>query len=334
MSHSLRHFILPSHQQRTLDELTLQLEPSAGDAETKRSAFWTMLIIATVLATVGVLADSAVTVIGAMLIAPMATPIMGIALAMVRRARTTAPLVVLLGVLTVFAIGVLLVQLMPDSYNVLANDQITSRTSPTLFDLIAALVTGLAGAIALSRRDVAAILPGVALAISLVPPIAVAGICVGTGHFEAALGAMLLFASNLVSLVLMGVAVFAVLSYMEQAAGSERGATRGARRVLAGMLILVTVPLAANTAMVALHATWLNRISDTAASWIKPVEGSEVVDVVNHGRDVDVEIRTPASNLRIADLTDELRSQVPGFLHIRVKTIRGEVMDDGRVDGR
>ena len=77
--------VLPARQRRTLDELTGDLDLGSGDAPSKRSAFWTMLVLSAVIATAGVLSDSTATVIGAMIIAPLSTPIMGVALGIVRR---------------------------------------------------------------------------------------------------------------------------------------------------------------------------------------------------------------------------------------------------------
>ena len=86
-------------QRRTLDELTEDLILSAGDTTAKRSAFWTMLTLSAVIAAGGVLTDSTATVIGAMIIAPLSTPIMGIALGSVQRRRTGSITVVLLACL-------------------------------------------------------------------------------------------------------------------------------------------------------------------------------------------------------------------------------------------
>ncbi len=81
----------------------------------------------------------------------------------------------------------------------------------------------------LSRRDVAAVLPGAAIAISLVPPLAVVGICLGEGSVSLALGALLPFVSNLVPVVIAGTMVFAALGYSaevdRQAAGWARRAS-------------------------------------------------------------------------------------------------------------
>ena len=97
----LRHRLLPPHQRRTLEELSDDLEIGSGDALAKKSAFWTMLVLSAIIASAGVLGDSTATVIGAMIIAPLSTPIMGIALAAVKRRSNGSVGFVFFGVLVV-----------------------------------------------------------------------------------------------------------------------------------------------------------------------------------------------------------------------------------------
>ncbi|WP_240967915.1 DUF389 domain-containing protein [Streptomyces composti] len=87
-------------------------------------------------------------------------------------------------------------------------------------DLVAALATGLAGAVAPARRDVAAVLPGVAIAISPVPPLVVTGVCRGRPSGWPALGVLVPFVSNLFALVFGGMVMFAALGCRE---GRHRG---------------------------------------------------------------------------------------------------------------
>src|SRR4051794_40974681 len=159
MRTSLRSRVLPESQRRTLDELTEDLDLRSGDAASKQSAFWTMLVLSAVIACTGVLSDSTATVIGAMIIAPLATPIMGIALGLAKQQRNGSTRFVVGGGVLVILIGVLASQLAPPGFVPLDNSQIASRTSPGMLDLIAAIATGFAGAVALSRRDVAACSP-------------------------------------------------------------------------------------------------------------------------------------------------------------------------------
>lgn len=81
----VRAWVLPERQRRSLTELADDLDLARGDVRAKQSAFWIMLLLSAVIAAGGVLTDSTATVIGAMIIAPLSTPIMGIALGAVQR---------------------------------------------------------------------------------------------------------------------------------------------------------------------------------------------------------------------------------------------------------
>ena len=143
------------------------------------------------------------------------------------------------------------------------------------------MATGFAGALGLARKGVAAVLPGVAIAISLVPPLAVVGICLGSGAVGQALGALLLFVSNLVALVLAGTLLFAVLGYSGEADRVARlvGADRRTTLTLAAMEVIVLLPLAANPALVAGLHVYTERIRGVAEEWVAPLPGAEVTDV-------------------------------------------------------
>ena len=94
------------------------------------------------------------------------------------------------GAALVVAVGWLFGALVPVAVVAARNDQVAGRVHPQLFDLIAALATGVVGSFALMRSDISDTLPGVAIAISLVPPLAVVGITLESGAGREALGAL------------------------------------------------------------------------------------------------------------------------------------------------
>ncbi|NEC28063.1 DUF389 domain-containing protein [Streptomyces sp. SID8111] len=331
MISKVRARVLPAAQRRSLDELTHDLILSAGDTTSKRSAFWTMLTLAAVIAAGGVLTDSTATVIGAMIIAPLSTPIMGIALGSVQRRRTGSAVVVLLACLWVIAIGMVMSVALPAHYDLLSNSQISSRTSPGLMDLIAALATGLAGAVALARRDVAAVLPGVAIAISLVPPLVVTGVCLGKLSGWLALGSLALFVSNLFALVFAGIVVFASLGY---AAEADKAAGRPAGRTSAAMALLfviVLVPLTANTAATLLINAWTGRAKDAAERWLADEPGASVTSVDAYSRTLHIHVRTPGELPPVQSLLDQLHGQIPDGIPVVVDASEGRRIDAGDV---
>ncbi|MGW5237737.1 DUF389 domain-containing protein [Monashia sp. NPDC004114] len=328
---ALRIRILPEHQRRSREELSDELELGSGDATAKRSAFWTMLTLSAVIASAGVLGDSTATVIGAMIIAPLSTPIMGIALATVKRQRNGSVGYVCFGVLLVIGIGAAFSLALPSTYALLDNSQISSRVSPNLVDLVAALATGLAGAVALARRDVGAVLPGVAIAISLVPPLSVVGVCLGQGSFTLAAGAFLLFVSNLVSLVLAGMFVFAVLGYSSPETQGASGSSRGTYAAIGGLLVVVVVFLGANTITTYLTTRWENQVMSTASEWVETVPGATVDSVTLHGSTFTIHITSPTALPSTSELLADLDGKVPNGFQVAVADARGQTIDVGTV---
>src|SRR5690349_12969148 len=194
----------------------------------KFSKFWTLLPLAAVIATAGITSNSTATVIGAMIVAPLMTPILGTALAIVladRRNVVRSVLMVLAGALLVVVMGYLLGLLSPVPEVAATNEQVAQRVDPHLVDLIAALATGAVGAFALVRSDVSDTLPGVAIAISLVPPLAVVGLTLESGAPGQAAGALLLFVTNVVAILMSGVLVMAAYR-VHRAADAGAGEAR------------------------------------------------------------------------------------------------------------
>lgn len=328
--------VLPDQQRRTLIELTDDLDLTEGDSQSKTSAFWTMLALSAVIATAGVLSDSTATVIGAMIIAPLATPIMGIALGIAKRDSVTsrsAMRFVLLGASLVVLVGVAFALVLPGSFDLLGNSQIAGRTSPGLLDLIAAVATGFAGAVAMARRDVAAVLPGVAIAISLVPPLAVVGVCLGQGAFALALGALILFASNLLALVLAGSLVFTVLGYSVEAEETRGRPRRRAYLTIGILLVVVGVPLLGNTVATYVVTIWSNRVQESAEAWVSGIPGATVQDVTFTSTDFVVEIQTPGDLPPVEDFVSDLDGKVPDGFSIVVSTSLGEEIEAGTIGG-
>ena len=155
-----------------------------------------------------------------MIVAPLGVPIIGTALGIAiadGRRLVASALTVFLGGVFVVAIGWLLAVVLPDIVPITRNSQVTSRTSANLIDLVTAIATGFAGAFGLARKDVSDVMPGVAIAISLVPPLAVVGITLQAGDPDGAFGAFELFASNMLAMIVAGSILFTVYGYANEA---------------------------------------------------------------------------------------------------------------------
>ena len=209
--------------------------------------FVCLLVLASGIATYGLLADSLAVVIGAMIVAPLMLPIMGLAFSVSlgdRGAIVSTLLVSLAGIATAVAVGFVLTLPIARVTHPEAVHQIMIRTSPHLLDLMAALVTGLAGAFAISRRDVSDTLPGVAIAVSLVPPLANSGILFALGEPRLASGSLLLFGTNYVAILLTGALVFGIMGFPRATLSpSDAGARRRAVAIALAATVLIAIPL-------------------------------------------------------------------------------------------
>src|SRR5215216_3252429 len=180
------------------------------------SLFWILITLASIIAAAGVAADSTATVIGAMIVAPLMTPILGIMLSVLRADRTNRSRSLLHvggGALVAVAIGWLVGVLVVDPVVAATNAQVAGRVHPRLIDLLAALATGAVGSVALVRRDISDTLPGVAIAISLVPPLSVVGFTLEAGKPDQALGAFLLFLTNVAAILASGTIIMALYGF-------------------------------------------------------------------------------------------------------------------------
>ena len=178
---------------------------------TKLTAWWVMLILSVSIATFAVLQDSTAVVIGAMLIAPLMTPILGLAGAVVngwRRRAAASSALVAAGAAASIALAYLISRWVPELVSFDANTQITSRVNPTLVDMLIALAAGAAGAFATVNVRVASSIAGVAIAVALVPPLGVVGVALESQRWDDAFGAFVLFMTNFVSIVLAAAGVF------------------------------------------------------------------------------------------------------------------------------
>ena len=167
--------------------------------------FASLISLSTIIAALGLLDNSAAVVIGAMLVAPLMTPLVGMGFAMVQvneRLMRTAFKAVAMGFAVALAIGATLGLLVNGLTNLEVTPEMAGRDLPSLIDLFVALFSGVAGAYAMSRANLISALPGVAIAAALVPPIATAGMALTMGDLVLGGGALLLFLTNIVAIVL------------------------------------------------------------------------------------------------------------------------------------
>ncbi len=227
--------------------------------------FYVMMALAAAIAALGLLLNSPAVIIGAMLVAPLMAAVLGVGMGVVHgdaRLLRVALRAIARGVLTAVLVSVIVGALVP---NKTATPELLARTRPGLLDLAVALISGAAGAYAVSRKDVSASLPGVAISAALVPPLATVGIGVMLGNMVMAGGALLLFITNMVAISAAAALVFLFLGFGPEPEATTRQA-RVFRSGMAGTIILlglIFVILATVTATT-LRAAALRRAVATA----------------------------------------------------------------------
>ncbi len=196
-----------------------------------------ILIFAILIASVGLNINSTAVVIGAMLISPLMGPIMGVGLGvavydfkLVKRALFN------LGIATLIS---LVVSALYFSISPLDNAQseLLSRTSPTVWDVLIALFGGLAGLIGFTREEKSNVIPGVAIATALMPPVCTAGFGIATGQWSFVGGALYLYAINCVFISLATIIGIRILGLKPHSFADERVE----RRVKMSLLMIAIV---------------------------------------------------------------------------------------------
>ena len=204
--------------------------------------FYVLISLATIIAALGLIINSAAVVIGAMLVAPLMSPIVGTGLAMVlgdvrflRLSLGAVTRATLLALLLGAVVGLLQIgePLTPE---------LLARTQPSFIDLLIALFSGMAAAYALSKSTAAAALPGVAIAAALVPPLATSGVAFTAGYYVQSLGALLLFITNFIAIIVASAVVFLILGFRPTRSIKERREVR-ARSARVALVSLVDVSL-------------------------------------------------------------------------------------------
>ena len=202
--------------------------------------FFVLITLSAIIATLGLLQGSGAVIIGAMLVAPLMSPILAIAMSMVHgnlRLLVVAAEATTKGAVLAIMVGVGVVLISPIDTATL---EILSRTQPNILDLMVALASGAAAGYAISRKEVAAALPGVAIAAALVPPLCVVGYGIGTSQLDMAGGALLLFITNLVAIIFAAAGTFLALGF--HPARAETGElVRGLKVTLISLGIILVI---------------------------------------------------------------------------------------------
>ncbi len=196
-----------------------------------------VLIFAIFIASIGLNVNSTAVIIGAMLISPLMGPIMGIGLGigindfdLIKKAYKNLAIATVIGVAT----SAIYFLISPISD---AQSELLARTTPTIWDVMIALFGGLAGIVATTRKSISNVIPGVAIATALMPPLCTAGFGLATGNFSFFFGAFYLYFINSVFISLSSFIIVRFLKFQKKTLlDSSRE-----KRVRRYILIVVTI---------------------------------------------------------------------------------------------
>jgi len=199
----------PHAQESDFKDLFLALKENAKTTST----YILLMVLSTMLATLGLFLNSPAVVIGAMVLAPLMSPIISLSMGLQRSdidLSKQAFSTLLMGTFIALALSAMMAYWFPVHT---VTDEIKGRLNPSILDLLVAVLSGVAGAFANSRENIAKSLPGVAIAVALVPPLCVAGIGLGWMNQEIFLGAMLLYITNLAGIIMAAGLSFMIIGF-------------------------------------------------------------------------------------------------------------------------
>ncbi len=246
----LRNYVNPAFWKEKREEYRALREKEKTDLDVYRVLaegamptieYYVLIVISCVVATSGLLQGSTAVIIGAMIIAPLMTPILSFSIAILWGDLLIIRLALkslFNGVVLTIALSAAIAYIfsMPDY-----SPEIMARTVPSAFDIIVALASGVVGAYGYANKKISATLVGIAIAVALMPPLCVVGIGLGTMNLAVAGGAALLFAINLVSISLAGAVVFLVMKIQPIESDDSVVRKRALSHIVFSMAILTVI---------------------------------------------------------------------------------------------
>jgi len=225
-----------------------EVDVHAAESEVKTNAEFSstyviLLVVASVVTSLGLLINSSPVVIGGMIIAPLMWPLLRIAFGVVRERVShisSGVVLLLLSIGVSILSSIIITYLSPVK---VISPEILARTEPTLIDILIALAAGAVAAFGVLHHKISESLAGVALATSMMPPLCVAGIGLALFRLDIFAGGLLLFATNVISIVFISAVIFNFFSQHKTSPHESQTFKRTGLVFLASLLLLLSIPL-------------------------------------------------------------------------------------------
>ncbi|MEW6094787.1 MAG: DUF389 domain-containing protein [Chloroflexota bacterium] len=330
MINKLIHPLSSEERKETIAEISSSSVPGFD--------FYLLVVLSCSIATLGLVTNSPAVIIGAMLLAPLMSPIIGIGLAsiigddkliessasaLLRGAGLAILLSCLMTLVNRFLPFVALQEL---------PGEVLARTRPTPIDLVIALAGGLAAAYAMTRENLSAALPGVAIATALMPPLCTVGIGIALGRWDVAGGALLLFITNAVTIAFASALVFFLRGFSAEA--RKEGQRLPRSLVLSAILVaMLLVPLSYYSVKFFREAAENRLINDVVSQEVARLDDARLVDVQIYHQDGELDmvitIRTSTA-LRYEQVVALQEAIVAGLnrsVSLRIEQVIAEELD-------
>lgn len=288
--------------------------------------FTFLMTASVVIATMGMLADSAAVVIGAMLLAPLITPMLASAAALLMcwpRRVIASTLVVGSATIGSIALSAAVATLVPNAAIETVPQQVLLRTQPNILDLVVGLAAGAAGAYALVREELRTALPGVAIAVALLPPLAAVGVAWEIGRPDLAMGAGLLYLANGTAVVLGAGVVFVATGFVPTVRVSRMSWRMVLAVAVAALPVLVlSVPLTVSLQRAVADARLTAEAGDEVRAWLSNYPGW-VEEVRIEDGTVMVSVTGPREPPPAGQLARQMSPSIDEFVEVRVTWTMG-----------
>ena len=290
------------------------------DAASPGNDFFIMILFSSAIATLGLIANHSVVTIGAQLIDPLMSPILGLATASLsglHRMFNRSFIAIIKGAGVAISLSALISFIayrLPYGIQASIPHEIMVRTATSPFDLSVAIVGGAAAAYALAHPRLDAALPGVAIATALMPPLCTIGFGIAFQSTFIILGAVLQFSANFVAITFSAIVTFALLGFGPNKGKRSNDLSRSVL-VSAIMMLIIAIPLAILAWNTISSSRLNNRVSDVILdnlpSSVQPRLVDLVVNSVGDKKDLTVTLRmvrelTPSESLILHDALADL----------------------------
>ncbi len=299
--------------------------------------FFLLVVLSCSIATLGLITNSPAVLIGAMLVAPLMSHIIGIGLASImgdaRLAQNSLTALIRGGALAVLLSS--LMTLVNTQLPIVALQElpaeVLARIHPSPIDLLIALAGGLAAAYALTRPNISAALPGVAIATALMPPLCTVGIGIALTRWDVAGGASLLFLTNAITIAFAAALVFFLRGFAPPTQENQHHAPRTLFNS-AGILLLLLIPLTYYSVQFFQQASQNRLINQVVRAQVSQIQ-AELVELVTQrntsGLDMVITVRTtaPLRYEQVVTLQEGIVEGLQTSVSLKVNQIFAERLD-------